>query len=111
LLSPGTTPETLPEGGSRIAITVYQWDPKNDLAAYQAHRKTAWIDSGSIILSENTWELADGRLAVNLVVQGPDKAQTFILLTTVGEDYLEVSGEGNLTLVEEIARTLQPLKG
>jgi hypothetical protein len=43
-------------------------------------------------------------------VQGPDKAQAFILLTTVGENYLKVSGEGNLTLIEEIARTLQPMK-
>jgi hypothetical protein len=110
LLSPGTTQETLPAGGSRIAIVVYQWDPKNDLDAYLTQRKTAWTDSGSTIVSEETWALADGRQAVNLVVQGPDKAQSFILLTTVGEDYLQISGEGNLTLIEEIARTLQPLK-
>jgi hypothetical protein len=110
LLSPGTTQETLPAGGSRIAITVYQWDPRNDLAAYLTHRKTAWTDSGSTIISEEAFELADGRQAVNFVLQGPDKAQSFILLTTVGEDYLQVSGEGNLALIEEIARTLQPLK-
>jgi hypothetical protein len=110
LLSPGTTQEALPAGGSRIAITVYQWDPRNDLAAYLTHRKTAWTDSGSTIISEEAFELADGRQAVNFVLQGPDKAQSFILLTTVGEDYLQVSGEGNLALIEEIARTLQPLK-
>ena len=31
LFSPGTTAEKLAEGGARVAIVVYSWDPKNDL--------------------------------------------------------------------------------
>jgi hypothetical protein len=110
LLSPGTTPETLAEGGSRIAMVVYLWDPKKDLTAFATQRKTAWSASGSSILSESTWELADGREAVNFVVQAPDEGKTFILLTTAGEEYLQIGGEGNLALIEEIAGTLRPLQ-
>jgi hypothetical protein len=109
LLSPGTTPEKLAENGSRIALMVYKWDPKKDLTAYLAQRKTAWSDPGYKILSETSWELSDGRQAADLVVQAPDQAQAFFLLTTVGEDYLQIGGEGNLALVEEIAKTLRPL--
>ena len=32
----------VPEGETRVAITVQQWDPKNDLAAFVEVRKTAW---------------------------------------------------------------------
>jgi hypothetical protein len=110
LLSPGTTPETLAEGGSRIAMIVYKWDPKKDLAAYLKQRETAWVDSDSTILTKTSWELADGRQAVNLVVQGPDQGQAFFLLTTAGEDYLQIGGEGDLALIAEIARTLRPLE-
>jgi len=109
LFSPGTTAEALAAEGSRMAITVYQWDPKNDLAAYAEHRRTAWTGSGSTIISETSWELSDGRQVMSFVVEGPDKAQAFVLLTTVGENYLELSGEGNLVLVDEIAHTLRPL--
>jgi hypothetical protein len=107
LLSPGTTQETLAQGGSRIAIVKYKWDPKHDLNAYITQRKLAWTSSSKII-SELSWEMADGRQAVNFIVEGPDKSQTFILLTTIGEDYLQIAGDGNLTLIEEIARTLRP---
>jgi hypothetical protein len=109
LFSPGTTAEAIAPGGSRMAITVYLWDPKSDLAAYADHRRSAWTGSGSTILSENSWELSDGRQVMSFVIEGPDKAQAFVLLTTVGENYLELSGEGNLALVDEIAHTLRPL--
>ena len=109
LFSPGTTAEAIAPEGSRMAITLYQWDPKNDLAAYAEHRRTAWTGSGSTIISETSWVLSDGRQVISFVVEGPDKAQAFFLLTTVGENYLELSGEGNLVLVDEIAHTLRPL--
>jgi hypothetical protein len=108
LLSPGTTLETLAEGGTRISITTSLWDPKNDLAAYVAQRKTAWDASGFAITRAEEWQLADGRAAQIFVIQTPEQP-SFTLLTTVGEDYLQISGEGDLALVEEIARTLRPL--
>lgn len=108
LLSPGTTLETLADGGTRLAITTYIWDPKNDLDAYVANRKTAWDASGFTITREEQWTLPDGRPAYVFVVETPDQP-TFTLFTTVGEDYLQISGDGDQTLIGEIAHTLRPL--
>ncbi|MCX6049095.1 MAG: hypothetical protein NT075_28680 [Chloroflexi bacterium] len=109
LLSPGTTPETLANGGTRVSITTYNWDPKNDLAAYVAQRKVAWDASGFAIIREERWPLADGRVANIFVVKTPEQP-TFTLLTTIGQDYLQISGDGDSALVEEIAHTLRPLQ-
>jgi hypothetical protein len=108
LLSPGTTTETLADGGSRIAIVIYSWDPKNDLSAYVTRRKAAWDASGSTIIEETDLKLAGGRHAVSFIVESTDKQRDFILITTVGEKYLEIAGQGNLALIKEIARTLSP---
>lgn len=108
LLSPGATIDTLAEGGSRISIVTYLWDPKNDLDAFVAQRKTAWEASGFAVNREEQWQLADGRAVYGFVVQMPE-APNFTLFTTVGEDYLQIAGEGDLALVEEILRTLRPL--
>ncbi len=109
MYSPGASAETLPEGGSRVGVTVYLWDPKNDLAAYVEHRKTAWDAGSSSIVKESSGDLLDGRKYMSYVVQAPDNRQAFFLFTTLGENYLEISGEGNLALVEEIAHTTRPL--
>jgi hypothetical protein len=108
LLSPGTTLETLADGGTRLTITTYLWDPKNDLDAYVAQRKVAWDASGFAIARGEQLKLADGRAAYIFVVQTPEQP-TFMLFTTTGEDYLQIGGEGDLMLIEEIARTLRPL--
>jgi len=109
LFSPGASAELLPEGATRIGITAYLWDPKNDLAAYVVHRKTAWEAGGSTVLNETGGDLIDGRKEMHFTVQAPDSAQAFFLFTTLGEQYLEISGEGDLARIEEIARTLRPL--
>ncbi len=107
LLSPGTTAEKLGDG-SRIAIVINKWDPKNDLNAYLAMRKSAWEASGSKIVEETELKLAGDRLAEGLIVQSTDGQQVFILLTTAGEDYLQIVGEGDLTLTRGIALSLSP---
>ena len=106
LLSPGATPETLTDGGTRVSIVTYQWDPKNDLDAWVAQRKTAWDASGFAIEREETWQLPDGRAAQVFVIDTPERP-SFFLLTTAGEDYLQIGGDGDLALIEEIARTLR----
>jgi hypothetical protein len=108
LLSPGTTIETVAEGGTRISVVTYIWDPKNDLDAYIAQRKVAWEASGFAVTREEALQLADGRAATIFIIETPE-APTFTLLTTAGEDYLQISGEGDLALAEEIARTLRPI--
>jgi hypothetical protein len=108
LLSPGTTLETLATDGTRVSITTYVWDPKNDIDAYVAQRKSAWDASGFTITREEQWQLADGRTAYIFIVQTPEQP-AFTLLTTIGEDYLQIGGDGDLALAEEIAHTLRPL--
>ena len=108
LLSPGTTAEKLADGGSRVAIVVYSWDPKNDLSAYLAKRKAAWDASGSKIIEESTLSLAGAHPAEGLIVQSTDGQKSFILITTAGEKYLEIVGEGDLAVAKEIALTLSP---
>ena len=100
--------ETLPPGATRVAVNVNQWDPKNDLDAYVAHRKVAWDASGFAITREEQLQLADGRPAYAFVVQTPEQP-TFMLFTTVGQDYLQIAGDGDSALVEEIAHTVRPL--
>jgi hypothetical protein len=109
LYSPGASAENLPQGATRIGITIYQWDPKNDLTAYAMHRKTAWDAGGAKVLSETQGNLGGGLGEVHYTIQAPDGAQAFFLFTALGDQYLEISGEGNLALIEEIARTLRPL--
>ena len=75
LLSPGSSAESIAEGGSRIVLMRYDWDPKNDLAARVTQRKTAWEASGFVILDESTRELKDGRAVVDLLFQTADKTR------------------------------------
>lgn len=98
----------IPEGESRLNATIYQWDPKNDLDAYVQQRKTAWEASGFTILDEQELTLELGLRAVLFTIQTPD-TESVILLAALQDSYLEISGEGNLDLVKEIALRLRPI--
>ncbi len=106
LLSPGSTLEVLAEGGARIILARYAWDPRNDLAARVTMRKAAWDASGFVILDESTRELEDGRAVVDLLMETPDKNQVLFTLTTIGDRYLEIVAEGDIALGKEILSTL-----
>jgi hypothetical protein len=110
LYSPGSTAEMLIAGGTRLTISVYDWDPKNDLNAYVTQRKTAWAASGQKIIRKSEGKLADGRGEMHFIVESLQKEQTFFLYTTIGEKYLQIAGDGDLALLEEIARTVRPLE-
>jgi hypothetical protein len=109
LFSPGTTAETLAEGGSRLSLTIYEWDPKHDLAAYIAQRRSAWAASGFKVMDGSVRQLVDGRPASDFFIEAPDGVLAYFLLTTNGDQYLQLAGEGNLQLLEAIGRTLRPL--
>jgi hypothetical protein len=98
-------------GEPRLAITVYLWDPKNDLDAYVDHRKQAWSGSGLTILLEEPLVLEGGQRAVRFVVQTAEGEQAFFFFTTAGERYLELSGTGDPALLAEIAQTVRVLEG
>jgi hypothetical protein len=98
----------LPEGASRVSATVYQWDPKNDLAAFIANQKSAWESSGFTILEEQPLTLELGLPATQFTIQTPEATSIF-LITAVGDQYLVLSGEGNLELVKEIVQRVRPI--
>jgi hypothetical protein len=97
---------TLPEGATRLSATIYQWDPKNDLAAYVANRKTAWEASGFTILEEQSLTLEQGLPAVQFTIQTPD-TQSVFLVTALKDQYLVLAGEGDLDLVKQIVQRLR----
>ncbi len=98
----------IPDGETRVNATIYQWDPKNDLSAYVQHRKQAWEASGFSISDEQSLTLEMGLPAVLFTIQTPDTPSVF-LLAALHDSYLEISGEGNLELVKEIAQRLRPI--
>ena len=100
---------TLPTGETRVAVTVYQWDPQNDLAAFVATRKSAWEASGFTILDEEPLTLDLGLSAVRFTVQSPDGLTSLFQFAAIGDQYLSISGEGDLTLVQAIMRYLRPI--
>jgi hypothetical protein len=99
---------TLPEGAARVNATIYQWDPKNDLPAFVANQKSAWEASGITILEEEQLVLELGLPAVRFHVQSPD-ADLIFLVAAIGDQYLVLSGEGNLELVKEIVGRVRPI--
>ena len=101
--------EALPPGATRIGVTLNQWDPKNDLAAFVESRKTAWSASGFTILSEEHLTLDLGLDAVRFTVQTTDSLTAIFQFSVVDDQYLTLSGEGDLTLAAEIMNYLRPL--
>ena len=98
----------VPAGATRVNATIYQWDPKNDLSAFVAQQKTAWEASGITILEEEQLVLEQGLPAVRFNVQTPD-TQLIYLMTTLVDQYLVLSGEGDLALVDEIVQRVRPI--
>jgi hypothetical protein len=98
----------LPENAARLTAVVYQWDPKNDLPAYVATRKTAWENSGFTIVEEIPLVLDLGLDAVQFELKTPDSSAV-VLITALGDQYLVLSGDGNLPLVKEIVQRLRPI--
>src|SRR5215204_111544 len=99
----------LPEGETRVAVTVHEWDPKNDLAAFVEVRKTAWESSGFTILSEEPLTLDLGLDAVRFNIQTTEGLTSVVMFAAIGDQYLSISGEGDLALVQEIMRYLRPI--
>jgi hypothetical protein len=99
---------TLPEGETRVNATIYQWDPKNDLAAFVANQKSAWEASGFTVLEEEQLVLELGLPAVRFTMQTPEASVVF-LVTALEDQYLVLSGEGDLELVKEIIQRVRPI--
>lgn len=103
---PGLVNET-PLGETILNITVQQWDPKNDLKAFAENRQVAWDASGFSLQSIEDLVLANGNPAKAFVITSPDGSNGYFLFTTLGDDYLVISGNGNLELVDLVARSIR----
>lgn len=99
--------DQVPEGESTLSLIVYQWDPKNDLDAYlQTRMRDAWTASGIQILSEEEVSLGGDQRAVTFIVSNEAGVEeAFFLVTLAGDQYLVLSGTGDLELLKEIALT------
>jgi hypothetical protein len=101
--------ETLPPGATRVAIHVNQWDPKSDLTAFAGSRKTAWDASGFTILEEEPLTLDLGLAAMRYTVETPAGLAVEFLFAAIKDQYVTISGEGDLALVREIMQYLRPI--
>ncbi|HRN51109.1 MAG TPA: hypothetical protein PLC52_09565 [Anaerolineales bacterium] len=100
----GAELENLPRGESLLQVTVYQWDPKGDLAARVEMRRTALNTSGIQIAEEETVSFADGPDAVRMrLVQNGE--ETLVYYFVLGDAYLELSGQGDLQLLDQVMRS------
>ena len=90
-----------------MQMTLYQWDPQNDLTAYISQRKTAWLASGMTLLVEEDWLLDDGRPAVSFVLQSQAGDDAFFFFTPMADRYLELSGDQDMDLLQAIAGTVR----
>ncbi len=66
------------------------------------------VRSGFTILEEQELTLELGLPAVLFTVQTPD-TQVVYLVTALKDQYLVISGEGNLDLVKQIVERLRPI--
>ena len=90
-----------------MGATVYLWDPKRDLQAWSDQRELAWTGSGGKIVSEEEVVLPGNQIALAYVIESVVGEQAFFLLTTIGDRYFELGGNGDLELLQEIASTVR----
>lgn len=102
-------PDATPPGETRMDATVQLWDPKGDLEAFAQQRLGAWEASGNTVVLDEEWTLSDGRAAKAYLVTGTDGVASYFFLTTLGDNYLVLSGGGDLALLAEIAHSVRPI--
>ena len=102
---PGMISETLPDG-TVINVILQLWDPKGDLPAFIEQQSKVWDVPEREIIFEEAVTLADGRPAREFVVKTEEQG-SYTLFTTLGENYLVVSGIGDLEAIRQVAWSLR----
>lgn len=99
--------DNVPAGETIVNITIQLWDPKNDLPGFIESRLMGWEASGFAINNTQDLLLQNGSSARAYIVTTPDGSAGYFLFSTMGEDYLVASGNGDLELIDLVARSLR----
>lgn len=91
----------------QMQVTIFLWDPKRDLAAWSEHIEQSWTGSGNTIISKDEKILQGGHQAFAYLIQTTAGNNIYNLLTTIGNRYLQLSGEADPELLAEVASTLR----
>jgi hypothetical protein len=98
----------VPEGAHVIQLATYVWDPVGDHAARLEMRRGNFESSGNVILEEEQIVFANDRVGTKLVMQATNGEISVVVLTVLGDQYLEISGNGpDTALLEEIISTFE----
>lgn len=98
----------IPADGSVLQIAIYQWDPVGDHAARLEMRRNNFLSSGNVIVEETATVFPGGQTGTQLLLQDTDGDLSVVLLTVLGDEYLELSGYGaDIVLLEEIIGTFE----
>jgi hypothetical protein len=97
----------IPNGETKIDITVYKNSPETPAAALEM-RKQEFANAGlsQKIISEETWTLDNNLTATRLVVESL-QGEAVEIVTAVNGKTILISGAGDYSLVDSIARTLR----
>lgn len=103
--TPGLIAE-VPEGGTVMNVVVQLWDPAGDLEVFTQQRISAWEASDISIVTREALTLPDGRAAQEFVVRSVD-SDGYFFFTTLGEQYLVISGSGDMDVIRQVARSVR----
>ena len=99
-----------PEGSPAeilVQVTIYRWDPTQDLEAYQEKRRSAWESSQIEILDEADWSWKDGVPVKSFRLESLEGEIVDVYLTYTGDYYLEFTTTSEFETLEVIVSTLR----
>jgi hypothetical protein len=97
----------IPAGGSLLQIALYVWDPIGDLDARIQMRRDSFLASGITMLEEGMVTLSGGATVYRILMQAADGSQSLVYLGVVGDLYLELSGSGDIAILDASMATLR----
>ncbi|MDH3943237.1 MAG: hypothetical protein OEV06_03985 [Anaerolineae bacterium] len=91
---------------SILTIEVLDWTPANNMNAFRDHWLAIWADAGTQVLAKEEWNINLKRRAILYVLKTAEGETTFFFFTELKDQYLVLSGSGELTVLVEIARSV-----
>jgi hypothetical protein len=97
----------IPEGESVLQLATYLWDPVGDHEARLQMRLGNFLSSGNTILEEADFVFRNGQVGTRLLVLDTNGEESVVVLAVMGDEYLEISGFGDIALIDEIISTFE----